>query len=409
MGNKGNFLAITAGAAHIFLCRRARSARLLTLARGARGQKQTGRPPHIQTDSPAGLEATHEIMKHVALSKYAEAGVSIDRGNAIVSDIKRVVRPTFGAEVLTDIGLFGGLFDISAHGCTHPVLVSSIDGVGTKLHIAAQCNRFFDVGRDIVAHCCNDIVVQGARPLFFLDYLASSRLKEKAIVQAVAGMAHECKQNGCALIGGETAEMPGTYCDGQVDIVGCIVGMVDRDNIIDGRSIVPGDVAIGLPSSGLHTNGYSLARKVLLNDAKLSLKKIPAGCDRALSTILLEPHRSYAPLILPLLAAGKIKGMAHITGGGLIENVPRILPANVDIVFDVAKIPPQAIFALIERLGGVSREEMFRVFNMGIGMVIIASPREMRKLRRVLARTNTAFVEFGKVVPGARRVQLKNL
>ncbi|NLF38374.1 phosphoribosylformylglycinamidine cyclo-ligase [bacterium] len=342
-------------------------------------------------------------------SHYAQAGVNIDRGNAIVRDIKRVVRATFNRHVLADIGLFGGLFDARNLGCTHPVLVSSIDGVGTKLHVAAQLGAFFGAGRDIVAHCCNDIVVQGARPLFFLDYIASARLREKDVVQVVAGMAHECAANGCALIGGETAEMPGTYHDRQMDIVGCIIGVVDRKAVVDGHAIRPGDVAIGLPSSGLHTNGYSLARKVLLRDAKLSLKKKPAGCARPLGDILLEPHRSYAPAILDLLTRGRIKGMAHITGGGLLENVPRILPPGVDIEFDVAMIPRQPVFGLIQRLGGVDPREMYRVFNMGIGMVLIASPAEMDKLTARLKQRREKFVAFGRVLRGARRVILKNV
>jgi phosphoribosylformylglycinamidine cyclo-ligase len=305
-------------------------------------------------------------------SKYTAAGVNIDTGNAIVRAIKNNVRATFSPRVLTDIGLFGGLFDASDLGA-EPVLVSSIDGVGTKLHIAAATGRYEGIGHDIVAHCCNDIVVQGARPLFFLDYVAAARLEPDAVTAIVRGMADECLVNGCALIGGETAEMPGTYAEGQTDVVGCVVGVVERDGIIDGRNIAPGDVVVGLPSNGLHTNGYSLARTVLLHDAGLELDAVPEGCDRSLADILLAPHRSYVPLVRELQQQVTVKGLAHITGGGLLENVPRILPDGCSVSIDTSQIDIPPIFGLLQRLGDVSREEMYRVFNMGIGMVAVMS------------------------------------
>jgi len=345
----------------------------------------------------------------MAKSKYAEAGVDIDTGNKIVKDIKKRVRDTFSPAVLTDIGLFGGLFDISkANSPINPVLVSSIDGVGTKLHIAAQLNKFYNAGRDIVAHCCNDIVVQGARPLFFLDYVASAKLGPDAVKEIITGIADECKNNGCALLGGETAEMPGTYVIGQYDLVGCIVGIVDREKIIDGKNIKDGDVIISLPSSGLHTNGYSLARKVLLDDAKLDLNAVPENCSRPLGEILLAPHRSYTPLLLNLAEKYEIKGLAHITGGGLIENVPRILPENVDaeIKLDKIEIPP--VFSLIQKLGEVETEEMFRVFNMGVGMTIFVDCSNAENIMKDISTTGLKPEIIGKVVSGNKKVILKN-
>ncbi|MCX7848239.1 MAG: phosphoribosylformylglycinamidine cyclo-ligase [bacterium] len=340
-------------------------------------------------------------------SKYAEAGVDIDTGNAIVRDIKAAVRATFSPHVLTDIGLFGGLFDLHGLPYRHPVLVSSIDGVGTKLHIAAALRRFRGVGHDIVAHCCNDIAVQGARPLFFLDYVAAAKLSQEAVVEIVQGMAEECRANGCALIGGETAEMPGTYTEGQFDVVGCIVGVVERDAIIDGHAITVGDCVIGLASSGLHTNGYSLARKVLLNDAKLALTAVPAGCDRPLGDILLEPHRSYAPFILTLMAHVPLHGLAHITGGGLLENIPRILPQNIDVIIDTATLRVPPIFTLIQRLGDVSREEMFRVFNMGIGLVIIVAPAHVHDVLEAACAAGFPATVIGHTCPGQQMVRLQ--
>jgi len=344
----------------------------------------------------------------MATSKYAEAGVDIDAGNQIVRDIKQRVRETFSPAVLTDIGLFGGLFDINkANSPAQPVLVSSIDGVGTKLHIAAQLNKFYNAGRDIVGHCCNDIVVQGARPLFFMDYVASAKLGPDAVKEIITGIADECKNNGCALLGGETAEMPGTYVAGQYDLVGCIVGVVDRSKIIDGKTISPGDVIIGLPSNGLHTNGYSLARKVLLEDAQLDLNTIQEGCERILGDILLEPHRSYTPLILDLMEKVPIKGLAHITGGGLIENVPRILPENVDAKIDITKINIPPVFSLIQKLGEVESNEMFRVFNMGIGMTIFADADDVEKIMNIISATGLKPVIIGEIVDGNKKVELE--
>jgi len=342
-------------------------------------------------------------------SKYAEAGVNIDKGNKIVKDIKANVRSTFRPEVLTDIGLFGGLFDISSTMMQNPVLVSSIDGVGTKLHIATQLNRFEGVGHDIVAHCCDDIVVQGAQPLFFLDYVAAADLEQHAVTSIVSGIAAECRTNGCALLGGETAEMPGSYMPNQYDLVGCVVGVVDKNAIIDGSSIAPGDIAVGLPSSGLHTNGYSLARKILLQDAQLTLADVPDGCDRPLGDILLEPHRSYVPTVLDLQKKITINGIAHITGGGLIENVPRILPPACDIKIDASSFTTLPIFDLIRRLGDVSPEEMFRVFNMGIGLVIIVSKDTVDQVISTARDHGLNAPVIGEITEGTQHVKLENL
>ncbi len=337
-------------------------------------------------------------------SKYEEAGVRIDTGIEIVQNIKEKVRETFNPNVLADIGLFGGLFDIGNLNYEHPVLVSSIDGVGTKLHIAAELNRFYGVGRDIVAHCCDDIVVQGARPLFFLDYVAASDLSPDAVKEIVFGIADECKNNSCALLGGETAEMPRTYHKNQYDLAGCIVGIVDKNKIIDGKNIAPGDVAVALPSSGFHTNGYSLVRKVLLEDAKLDLSEIPEDCERTLGDILLEPHRSYAPLVLDLMKKITIKGIAHITGGGLIENVPRILPKNIDIKFNISKIKVPPIFSLTGKLGNIPKMEMFRVFNMGVGLAIVVDKKDADA---VLSADSEAVI-IGEAVSGEKKVVFDN-
>ena len=342
-------------------------------------------------------------------SKYTEAGVDIDKGNQIVKNIKTAVRSTFNKNVMTDIGLFGGLYDGSSFPEKSPILVSSIDGVGTKLHIAAELKRFKGVGHDIVAHCCDDILVQGARPLFFLDYVAASDMEATAVVDIVTGMAEECSINKCALIGGETAEMPGSYMPGQYDIVGCIVGVVDRNKVIDGHTIAPGDVAIGLASSGLHTNGYSLARKVLLKDAALDLNEIPKGCSATLGDILLEPHRSYVPVIQDIMSQITIKGMAHITGGGFLENIPRILPANTAIKVDVKAAPVPPIYKLIQELGKISANEMYRVFNMGIGMFVIVDKQHAEVvLSAARARALPAFL-MGEITPGLKEVTLENL
>src|SRR5213080_2686025 len=266
--------------------------------------------------------------------EYKSAGVDIDAGNEAVRRIKALARGTFTPGVLSDIGSFGGLFRLDRDRYQEPVLVASTDGVGTKLKVAFMTGRHDTVGADLVNHCVNDILVQGAEPLFFLDYLGTGRLSPAVAEQVIAGIARGCRENGCALIGGETAEMPGFYADGEYDIAGFIVGVVDRERIIDGRTIVPGDAFIGLPSAGLHTNGYSLARRVLFEAAGLAPNAFVPELGSTVADALLAPHRSYLHDVHPLLGAGLVKGMAHITGGGITENLPRVLPAGCGAAID---------------------------------------------------------------------------
>ena len=277
---------------------------------------------------------------------YRQSGVDIDAGNETVRRIKSLARATFTPGVLSEIGSFGGLFSLTAAGLSDPVLVSSADGVGTKLKIAFMTGRHNTIGADLVNHCINDILVQGATPLFFLDYLATGRLSPDVAEQIVTGVARACRENGCALIGGETAEMPGFYADGEYDIAGFIVGAVDRPKLIDGKSIAPGDVLLGLPSSGLHTNGYSLARKVFFELCGLRADSYVPELNGTAGDILLATHRSYLPSISPLLDADLIKGMAHITGGGITENLPRILPTGCAAEIDRRAWPIPPVFSL---------------------------------------------------------------
>jgi phosphoribosylformylglycinamidine cyclo-ligase len=302
---------------------------------------------------------------------YKDSGVDIDAGNEVVRRIKGLARATFTPGVLSEIGSFGGLFRLGERGQGDPVLVASADGVGTKLRVAFMSGIHGTIGADLVNHCVNDILVQGAQPLFFLDYLATGRLDPDVAVQVVDGLARACRENGCALLGGETAEMPGFYADGEYDVAGFIVGSVQRDRLIDGRRIDGGDVLIGLPSSGLHTNGYSLARTIVFDRLKLGVHDHVPELGVTVAEALLAPHRSYLPVIRPLLETpGLIKGMAHITGGGITDNLPRVLPSGTDAVVRQGswEVPP--LFRWLERAGTVPREDMFRTFNMGIGLIL---------------------------------------
>jgi phosphoribosylformylglycinamidine cyclo-ligase len=303
-------------------------------------------------------------------SAYARAGVSIDSGNRAVAGMADTVRSTYGPEVLAGLGAFGGLFDASAlKGMQSPVLVASTDGVGTKTKIAARLGRWDTIGQDLVNHCVNDILVQAAHPLFFLDYVASAALDPDQIATIVGGMATACRALGCALLGGETAEMPGVYERGEVDLVGTIIGAVDRGEIIDGSRIAEGDVLIGLPSSGLHTNGYSLARRAL---EPFDWNTAPEGFETSLGEALLAVHRCYLPEIQALRAAGiDLRGLAHITGGGMVENLPRILPEGAQAIIQRGTWAEPPLFGLIQDAGNISDAEMFRVFNMGIGMIAV--------------------------------------
>jgi phosphoribosylformylglycinamidine cyclo-ligase len=304
-------------------------------------------------------------------SQYAKSGVNLDVSDRITEKIGDLIEETRGPEVLSGRGAFGGLYDIGGLGVANPVLVASTDGVGTKVKLAAQCGSHESVGFDIVHHCIDDILVCGARPLFFLDYVGSGVLNPDTIPAVISGVAKACRGAGCALLGGETAEMPGMYNPSEYDLVGTIVGVVDKERILDGRNIKPGQVLLGLPSSGLHTNGYSLARRVLLDEGNLPLDQPIAGDERTLAEILLEPHRCYATQLLPLLEADLILGLAHITGGGFSGNVSRILPAGTAAHIDVKTWTPAPVFTPIQEMGKVSEAEMYRVFNMGIGMVAV--------------------------------------
>jgi phosphoribosylformylglycinamidine cyclo-ligase len=340
------------------------------------------------------------------VTDYKAAGVDIDAGNETVRRIKALARSTFTPGVLSDIGSFGGLFRLDHERYQEPVLVSSADGVGTKLKIAFLTGRHDTVGGDLVNHCVNDILVQGAEPLFFLDYLATGKLSPAVAEQVVAGVARACRENGCALIGGETAEMPGFYADGEYDIAGFIVGVVERSRVIDGRGVVPGDVLIGLPSAGLHTNGYSLARQVMFEAAGWKPDTFVSELGMTVGDALLAPHRSYLSLVGPLIERQQVKGMAHITGGGMTENLPRMLPEGCGVEIDAQSwsIPP--LFKLLQQYGAIATDEMFRAFNMGIGLVIVCASRDAQSVINTLSGAGEPNAcRLGLVVAGERSVR----
>lgn len=307
---------------------------------------------------------------------YKDAGVDIDAGNHFVDLIKPLVKQTSRPEVLTDIGGFGGLFSLNSSKYKRPTLVAATDGVGTKLKLAFMLDKHDTVGIDLVAMCVNDIIVQGAEPLFFLDYLATAKLSPEQAVEVVKGIAEGCKQANCALLGGETAEMPGMYSGGEYDLAGFSVGVVDNDKIIDGSTITKGDLVIGISSSGLHSNGFSLARKILLETLRLDLASQPEGLDKPLGQELLTPTRIYVKSILNLIRDFNIKGIAHITGGGLLENIPRILPHHCKAVINKNSWAKPAIFEILRQGGNIPENEMYRTFNYGIGMTLIVPPAE---------------------------------
>ena len=331
---------------------------------------------------------------------YAAAGVDVDLGNRVKRGIHALVKGTHGPEVLGKIGGFGGLFRADFKGMTDPVLVSSVDGVGTKLKLAFAMNRHDTVGQDLVNHCVNDIAVVGARPLFFLDYIGAERLDPPIFAQLIKGFAKACKGAGCALIGGETAQMPGMYQRGEYDLAGTIVGVVDRKKALDGSRIRVGDVIIGLASNGLHTNGYSLARKVLFDQMGVKLKDKLPGLKRSVGEELLLVHKNYQPLIAKL-PEGMVKGLAHITGGGLLDNLPRVLPQTTDAVIDTKswKMPP--IFKHIGEGGKVDLTEMYQVFNMGIGMTVIVGVADRERALKL-----TKGCVIGRIAPGRGKVRL---
>ena len=325
---------------------------------------------------------------------YAGAGVDVDLGNRLKRGLPRLARQTYGPQVLGKIGGFGGLFRASFRGLRDPVLVASMDGVGTKLKIAFAMDKHDTVGADLVNHCVNDIAVLGARPLFFVDYIGTEKLQSRVFSELLSGFSKACRAANCALIGGETAQMPGMYRRGEYDLAGCIVGVVDRAQIIDGSKVRIGDVILGLPSNGLHTNGYSLARKILFQRLKLKLSSRIPGVRATLGEELLRVHKNYQPLLVKV-PRGMIHGLAHITGGGLIDNLPRILPKNYDAVIDTHSWRVPEIFKFIGRMGKVDRAEMYQVFNMGIGMIAIVRQRDVTRAKNILHAKVIGRIERG--------------
>jgi phosphoribosylformylglycinamidine cyclo-ligase len=334
---------------------------------------------------------------------YADAGVSIDNANRAVAKIREFARSTFNDRTLTEIGSFGGMFAGSFPGMAEPILVASADGVGTKLKLAFETGIHNTVGADLVNHCVNDILVQGARPLFFLDYFATGKLKPDVTASVVEGMARACRENGCVLLGGETAEMPDFYPPGEYDLAGFIVGVVDRSQVIDGRSIEPGDVVLGILSNGLQTNGYSLARKLFFEVGGYKVDDFVEELGTTVGEALLATHQSFLPELSPLLDGGLIKGLAHITGGGFLENIPRVLPEDVAVEINRGSWSELPIFGMMQRLGNVPEHEMFRTFNMGIGMVLICAEKD----KKALADLPKASCEIGRVIQGSHNVTIK--
>jgi phosphoribosylformylglycinamidine cyclo-ligase len=331
---------------------------------------------------------------------YADAGVSIDAGNALVKAIGPLARSTARPGADAELGGFGGFFDLKAAGYSDPLLVAANDGVGTKLKLAIETGRHDGVGIDLVAMCANDLIVQGAEPLFFLDYYATAKLDNRVAAAVVASIAEGCRQAGCALIGGETAEMPGMYSEGDYDLAGFCVGAVERDKVLTGEAIRPGDVILGLASSGVHSNGFSLVRRIIEQEGWNLEEALPGEGGRALAEVLLEPTRIYVRELLPLVQAGKIKGLAHITGGGILENIPRVLPGNCHALIDVSqwRLPP--VFAYLQQGGSIDAQEMARTFNCGIGMAVIVE-------EGLLSELSTDGFEIGRVEAGPRGCTVK--
>ena len=332
---------------------------------------------------------------------YKASGVDIDAGNEAVRRIRGLARSTFTTAVLSDIGSFGGLFRLEPGRFKDPVLVASADGVGTKLKVAFMAHKHDTVGQDLVNHCVNDILVQGAEPLFFLDYLATGKLSPAVAESIVGGMAAACRENGCALLGGETAEMPGFYANGEYDLAGFIVGAVDREHLITGRGIAVGDLLIAVPSSGLHTNGYSLARRIVFEHLGLSVDSHVPALGRTVGEALLEPHRSYLSVVRPMLDGELIKGMAHITGGGITDNLPRVLPASAVASVDLSRWHVPALFQWLMEAGRVPLDDMLRTFNMGVGLVIVtAAAKADHVLEELAARGGRDARVIGEIVAG---------
>ncbi|MCU1284120.1 MAG: phosphoribosylformylglycinamidine cyclo-ligase [Acidobacteriales bacterium] len=335
---------------------------------------------------------------------YADAGVDIAVANKTKQRIKYLAQKTFTKGVLSEIGGFGGLFAVDKSKFHDPVLVSSVDGVGTKLKVAFEMKMHHTVGADLVNHCVNDIAVQGATPMFFMDYVAAGKLTPEIIEKVIAGIADACRHNGCALIGGETAEMPGFYPPGEYDLAGFIVGVVDRSKIITGEKVQVGDVLIGLPSNGLHTNGYSLARKLLFEIARYSPDKYVNELKAKVGNELMRTHKSYWPTIRRLLDADCVNAMAHITGGGITENLPRVLPKGIGAIVEMGSWPVLPIFEHLQKLGNIPQDEMLRTFNMGIGMVLVVPSKKFKKVQTLIDRAGEKAYTIGRVVKGDRKV-----
>lgn len=331
---------------------------------------------------------------------YKEAGVNIDAGNETVRRIKSLVRTTYNEQVLGDLGSFGGLYAFPAEKFNQPILVSSTDGVGTKLKVAFAMEKYDTVGYDLVNHCVNDILVQGAKPLFFLDYIGTGSLEPANAEAVVSGLTRGCRENGCVLIGGETAEMPGIYSAGEFDLVGTIVGVVEREQLITGANIRPGDIVLGLASAGLHTNGYSLARKICFDKMNLKPTDIVGGMSESIGLALLAPHKSYFNQIYPLLSQKLINGLAHITGGGFYDNIPRILPEGCGVKINKGSWPISPLFQFLQNSGEVPDEQAYRVFNMGIGMVVICRPEAYSNIKEQLPE----IYQIGIITEGERKV-----
>ncbi len=338
---------------------------------------------------------------------YSDAGVSIDTANEAVKKISGFAKSTFNERTLTNIGSFGGMFDAKFPEMSDPILVSSADGVGTKLKLAFETDVHNTIGQDLVNHCVGDILVQGAKPLFFLDYFATGKLSADVTASVVEGLAIACKENGCVLLGGETAEMPGFYADGEYDLAGFIVGVVDKSKVITGENIESGDVILGLPSTGLHTNGYSLARKLFFEIGGFSVDDKPEELNgETVGKTLLTPHRSYLPILKDLLVKDVIKGLAHITGGGLLENIPRVLPENTAVEIKRGTWNELPVFGLMQKLGNVEDKEMFRTFNMGVGMTIICSENDKDQIISHIENLGDKCFEIGKIIEGKREVSI---
>lgn len=338
---------------------------------------------------------------------YKDSGVDVEKGKQAVERISGIVKSTFNDNVLTGLGLFGSLYDLSSivKEYKEPVLVQSIDGVGTKLEIAGMMNMYEQAGRDIVAHSCNDVLCQGAKPLTFLDYVATDALDPEILVRLVSGMAEECTKHGMALVGGETAEMPGTYEMGSWDVAGCVTGVVEKSKLLDGSAIQAGDVVIGLSSDGLHTNGYSLARKVFFDLKGYTVRDVMAELPQSVGTELMRPHKNYTSYVVPLLEQYAIHGIAHITGGGLVENIPRILPAGLDAEIKQGSWEVLPIFEAIQQFGDVPDEDMYVTFNMGIGLVLVVPEAQADEIITQLEQhEDVNTYRIGKIIKGKKTV-----